>query len=127
MKSSSVLRSFALVLAIAAGQFSLQVARAHAALQQSTPAANAVVASPSQIDLVFNETLIPRASRLKLVMKHGSSTMPIENFTTEIVNNGKTLRAKLPKPLAAGAYRVEYRAVGGDNHPMTGSFSFTVR
>jgi methionine-rich copper-binding protein CopC len=44
MKSSNVIRSFALVLAIAAGQFSLQVAHAHAALQQSTPAANAVVA-----------------------------------------------------------------------------------
>ena len=127
MKSSNVLRSFALVLAIAAGQFSLQVARAHAALQQSTPAANAVVASPSQIDLVFNETLIPRASRLNLLMKHGSSTMPIENVTTEIVNNGKTLRAKLPRPLAPGLYTVEYRAVGGDNHPMPGSFSFTVR
>ena len=127
MKSSSVFRSFALVLAIAAGQFSLQVARAHAALQQSTPAANAVVASPSQIDLVFNETLIPRASRLNLLMKHGSSTMPIENVTTEIVNNGKTLRAKLPRPLAPGLYTVVYRAVGGDNHPMPGSFSFTVR
>ena len=127
MNLSNVFRSMALVFAIAAGQFSLQVAHAHAALQQSTPAANAVVSSPSQIDLVFNETLIPRASRLKLLMKHGSSTMPVENFTTEIVNNGKTLRAKLPKPLAAGAYRVEYRAVGGDNHPMTGSFSFTVR
>lgn len=127
MNLSNVFRSMALVFAIAAGQFALQVAHAHAALQQSTPAANAVVASPSQIDLVFNETLIPRASRLKLLMKHGSSTMPVENFTTEIVNNGKTLRAKLPKPLAAGAYRVEYRAVGGDNHPMTGSFSFTVR
>ena len=127
MNLSNVFRSMALVFAIAAGQFSLQVAHAHAALQQSTPAANAVVASPSQIDLVFNETLIPRASRLKLLMKHGSSTMPVENFTTEIVNNGKTLRAKLPKPLAAGAYRVEYLAVGGDNHPMTGSFSFTVR
>jgi len=88
MKSSNVIRSFALVLAIAAGQFSLQIAHAHAALQQSTPAANAVVASPAQIDLVFNETLLPRASRLELLMKHGSSTMPIENFTTEIVNNG---------------------------------------
>ena len=53
--------------------------------------------------------------------------MPIENFTTEIVNNGKTLRAKLPGPLAPGVYTVEYRAVGGDNHPMTGNFSFTVR
>src|SRR3546814_5115215 len=99
MKSSNVIRSFALVLAIAAGQFSLQVAHAHAELQQSTPAANAVVASPGQNDLVFNETLIPRASRLKLLMKHGRSTMTNENFTTEIVNNGKTLRAKLPGPL----------------------------
>ncbi|MFA4505985.1 MULTISPECIES: copper resistance protein CopC, partial [Xanthomonas] len=26
-----------------------------------------------------------------------------------------------------GVYTVEYRAVGGDNHPMPGSFSFTVR
>ena len=98
MRSSNVIRSFALVIALAAGQFSLQVAHAHAALQQSTPAADAVVASPSQIDLVFNETLIPRASRLKLVMKHGSSTMPIENFTTEIVNNGKRMVASFPVP-----------------------------
>ncbi|MBP9034895.1 MAG: copper resistance protein CopC, partial [Pseudomonadales bacterium] len=104
MKSSNLFRSFALVLAIAAGQFSLQIAHAHAALQQSTPAADAVVASPGQIDLVFNETLIPRASRLKLLMKHGSSAMPIENFTTEIVNNGKTLRARLTGPLAPGVY-----------------------
>src|SRR3546814_14255307 len=96
MKSSNVIRSFALVLAIAAGQFSLQVAHAHAALQQSTPAAHAVVASPGQIDLVFNETLIPRASRLKLLMKHGSSTMPIENFQTALVKNGKPPRPLLP-------------------------------
>ncbi len=127
MKSSNIFRSFALVLGIAAGQFSLQVAHAHAALQQSTPAANSVVVSPNEIDLVFNETLLPRASRLELLMVHGNSTMPIKNFTTEIVNDGKTLRAKLPKPLAVGMYRVAYRAVGGDNHPMTGSFSFTVR
>ncbi|HRN60824.1 MAG TPA: copper homeostasis periplasmic binding protein CopC [Chiayiivirga sp.] len=127
MKPSIIFRSFALIVAIAAGQLSLQVAHAHAALQQSTPAADAVVASPDKIDLVFNETLLPRASRLTLLMVHGSSTMPIENFTTEIVNNGKTLRARLAKPLAPGVYRVEYRAVGSDNHPMTGSFSFTVR
>lgn len=127
MKSSNFFRSFALVIGIAAGQFSLQVAQAHAALQQSTPAADAVVASPDKIDLVFNETLLPRASRIELLMNHGGSTMPIENFTTEIVDDGKTLRAKLPKSLAPGVYRVEYRAVGGDNHPMTGNFSFTVR
>lgn len=60
MKSSNVIRSFALVLAIAAGQFSLQIAHAHAALQQSTPAANAVVASPAQwTDQSFVDTQLP--------------------------------------------------------------------
>src|SRR5690606_37413942 len=122
-----LIRSFALVLGIAGEQFSLQIAHAHAGLQQSTPAANTVVAPPAEIDLVFNETLLPRASLLVLLMKHWSYTMPIENFTTEIVNNGKTQRAKLPRPLAPGVYTVDYRAVGGDNHPMTGSFTYTVR
>ncbi|HRQ66366.1 MAG TPA: copper homeostasis periplasmic binding protein CopC [Xanthomonadaceae bacterium] len=127
MKRTSTIRSFSLGLALAVGLLSTSFAYAHATLVQSTPAANAVVASPQQIDLTFNETLVPRASRLELEMVHGNSTMPIEHLDIEIVNNGKTLRAKLHHPLEAGAYRVRYRAVGQDNHPMTGDFSFTVR
>ena len=127
MKSSKFFLSSVLFLVLAAGQLSLQVAQAHAALQQSTPAADAVVSGPQEIDLVFNEKLLPRASRVEILMMHGSSTMPIENFNTEIINDGRTLRAKLSQPLTAGEYRVDYRAVGSDNHPMTGSFSFTVR
>src|SRR3546814_17666292 len=126
MKSSNVIRSFALVLAIAAGQFSLQVAHAHAALQQSTPAANAVVASPGQNDLVFNATFIPQASRLKLTMKHCSSTMTIENLTTEIANNGKTLLAKLPVPLVTVDNTVEYCSCGAPKHPIRGTTIETI-
>lgn len=127
MKITGTIRSFSLGIGLAVGLLSASFAYAHATLVQSTPAANTVVASPQQIDLVFNETLLPRASRVELTMVHGDSTMPIENLEIEVVNDGKTLRAKLHHLLEAGTYRVQYRAVGPDNHPMTGDFSFTVR
>lgn len=122
--STRAIRSFTLGIGLAVSLLSASFAYAHATLVQSTPAANAVVASPQQIDLMFNETLVPRASRLELAMIHGNSTMPIEHLEVEVI--GKTLRAKLHHPLEAGTYRVQYRAVGPDNHPMTGDFSFTV-
>ena len=122
--STRAIRSFTLGIGLAVSLLSASFAYAHATLVQSTPAANAVVASPQQIDLMFNETLVPRASRLELAMIHGNSTMPIEHLEIEVI--GKTLRAKLHHPLEAGTYRVQYRAVGPDNHPMTVYFSFTV-
>ena len=122
--STRAIRSFTLGIGLAVSLLSASFAYAHATLVQSTPAANAAVASPQQIDLIFDETLVPRASRLELAMIHGNSTMPIEHLEIEVI--GKTLRAKLHHPLEAGTYRVQYRAVGPDNHPMTGDFSFTV-
>lgn len=122
--STRAIRSFILGIGLAVSFLSASFAYAHATLVQSTPAANAVVASPQQIDLMFNETLVPRASRLELAMIHGNSTMPIEHLEIEVIGN--TLRAKLHHPLEAGTYRVQYRAVGPDNHPMAGHFSFIV-
>ena len=122
--STRAIRSFTLGIGLAVSLLSASFAYAHASLVQSTPAANAVVASPQQIDHMFNETLVPRASRRELAKIHGNSTMPIEHLEIEVI--GKTLRAKLHHPLEAGTYRVQYRAVGPDNHPMTGDFSFTV-
>ena len=81
--STRAIRSFTLGIGLAVSLLSASFAYAHATLVQSTPAANAVVASPQQIDLMFNETLVPRASRLELAMIHGNSTMPIEHLEIE--------------------------------------------
>ncbi len=122
--STRAIRSFTLGIGLAVSLLSASFAYAHATLVQSTPAANAVVASPQQIDLMFNETLVPRASRLELAPIRGNATMPSEPVGIEVI--GKTVRAGRQHPLEAGTYRVQYRAVGPDNHPMTGDFSFTV-
>lgn len=119
-------RSLIVGVAIAASVLVAPTVQAHVALVQSTPAADTVVVSLDKIDLVFNETLVPRASRLDLSLVNGEAATPIESVETEIVN-GKTLRAKLHHPLKAGIYRVQWRAVGDDNHPKTGDFRFTVK
>lgn len=127
MNRISQIRSLIIGTSLAIGLLITSVAQAHISLVESTPAADAVAATPKQIDLVFNERLVPRASRLELsAIKNGEVTEKFEHIDIEFINDGKTLRAKLHHPLGAGVYRVQWRAVGDDNHPMTGKFSFTV-
>ena len=121
------IRSLIFGAALAVGLLIASVAQAHISLIKSIPVANAVVATPEQIDLVFNEQLVPRASRLELnILGNQESEEKFEHFDIEFINDGKTLRANLHHPLGADNYRVQWRVVGNDNHPMTGEFNFTV-
>lgn len=127
MNRISQIRSLIVGASLAIGFMITSAAQAHISLVASTPAADAVVATPKQIDLVFNERLVPRASRLELsAIKNGEAAEKVEHIDIEFINDGKTLRAKLHHSLGAGIYRVQWRAVGDDNHPMTGEFRFTV-
>ena len=127
MNRISQIRSLIIGTSLVIGLLITSVAQAHISLVESTPAADAVVATPKQIDLVFNERLVPRASRLELsAIKNGEAAEKVEHIDIEFINDGKTLRAKLHHSLGAGIYRVQWRAVGDDNHPMTGEVRFTV-
>lgn len=127
MNRTTQFRSLIVGACLATSLLITSVAQAHISLVDSTPAADAVVATPKQIDLVFNERLVPRASRLELsAIKNGEVPEKFEHIDIEFINDGKTLRAKLHHPLGAGVYRVQWRAVGDDNHPITGEFSFNV-
>jgi methionine-rich copper-binding protein CopC len=44
-----------------------------------------------------------------------------------VSEDGKTLSAPLARPLAAGAWTVNWRIASSDGHRMTGSYGFTVR
>ena len=46
---------------------------------------------------------------------------------TSVAEDGRTLTGALARPLAAGAYRVDWRIASSDGHRMTGSYAFTVR
>ena len=52
--------------------------------------------------------------------------MPLGAAKTE-PNNQAVLIAPIPKPLAAGLYKVHWQAVSVDTHHTQGTFEFTVK
>jgi len=98
-------------------------AAAHARLVSSTPAANATVAPTRTISLTFSERSVPAFSSFDVVNAAGEK-VAIRVAGSE---DGKTLTGTLARPLAAGAYRVDWRIASSDGHRMTGSYTFSVR
>jgi copper resistance protein C len=97
-------------------------AAAHAKLVESNPAASATVAAPKQIVLRFNEKLEAKFSGFDLSV--GGAKTPVK---TSVGGDGVTMIGAPAKPLAAGAYKVDWHAVTADGHRMQGSYGFTVR
>jgi hypothetical protein len=103
---------------------------AHPALVSSTPQDKSQGASPEKIELTFTETLSTQFSGANLVM----TSMPgMANHTMKIKAtvapgaDGKTMVVTPSNPLTTGSYRVEWRAVSADTHPIKGSISFDVK
>lgn len=103
---------------------------AHPKLVSSTPAENASVAAPAQITLTFSENLVAPLSGIELTMTAmpgmpNHPRMPIRGFTTKV--EGRTLVAKLPRPLPVGTYELKWHAVAADQHRIENLYTFTVR
>lgn len=119
-----------LVALIAAGLFTT-AAFAHPSLVSSTPADKSQVSAPASIELKFSETLVPQFSAANLVMtsmpgmpNHG--VMKI-NASVTGASDGKTMVITPTQALQSGDYRVDWRAVSSDTHPITGNVTFKVK
>ncbi|HEU4721115.1 MAG TPA: copper resistance protein CopC [Gemmatimonadaceae bacterium] len=98
--------------------------RFHATLLSSEPAKGSTVASsPARIYLVFSEEVEPSLGAIRLV---GPGGRVVQLKTTGDPRNVSALLAPVPAPLAAGIWRVEWRIVSEDGHPIDGDFTFTV-
>lgn len=101
---------------------SLGVAQAHTHLESSMPADGAVVAAaPGEIMLHFSE-----ATRLTSLTLHKEG----DKEPKSVAALPKTASKAVTVPVAgltAGKYQVQWRAIGGDNHVMTGKLQFTVQ
>jgi methionine-rich copper-binding protein CopC len=116
--------------AIAVSMFLATAAQAHPKLVSSTPDANAEVAAPAKIELKFSEALVAQFSGAKLLMTGmpgmTHAPMPV-NANISPGADPQTMVITPAKPLTTGTYRVDWRAVSGDTHPMTGSVTFSVK
>ena len=96
-------------------------AQAHTHLESATPADNAVLASaPTKVTLRFSEPT--RLTALTIQREGEKAPERIEGLPME---PSTELSAPL-SPLGAGKYTLDWRALGADNHVMSGKLRFTV-
>jgi methionine-rich copper-binding protein CopC len=95
-------------------------ALAHTPLKSSVPAADGSLPAPQAIELTFGGDV-----RLTSVTLTDTAGAPkhLDDVPTDIAS---TFKLAVHEPLAPGAYKVVWRAVGGDTHIITGEFAFTV-
>jgi methionine-rich copper-binding protein CopC len=111
-----MLRLIALVLGLTLAV----AAQAHTPLKTSAPAADAAVGAPTAIELAFGGDV--RLTSVALT-DSGGAAKHLDAVPTEV---GSMFSLAVHGPLAPGAYKVVWRAVGGDTHIITGEFAFTV-
>ncbi len=96
----------------------------HATLLSSEPAAKSTLTtSPMRIRLVFSEEIEPSLGRIRLV---GPGARVISLKSSGDPRDVSALVAPITSPLEPGAYRVEWRIVSEDGHPIDGEYSFTL-
>ena len=126
----SRIRSALMALIAATAMLGSTAVFAHPKLVASTPAANAVVASPASIKLSFSEKLMPKLSGAELVMtKMPGMEMPPMKIAVKVTpsTDGKSLLLTPVKPLSTGTYRVDWRIVSGNTHAVKGELVFGVK
>ena len=97
------------------------VAHAHASLAQASPSVgSAISAPPQEVILTFTERLEAAFSNVTVIDASGT-----EVSQGKVQVNDATMRVSL-KPLNAGIYQVNWRAVSSDTHKIEGSFTFRV-
>ena len=95
-------------------------ANAHTKLSATSPAAEASVAAPKTLELTFSGDV--RLTSVALTDAAGIAKH-LDAVPTAVA---KTFSLAVHEPLAPGAYKVTWRAVGGDTHVVSGEFGFTV-
>ncbi|WP_443696205.1 copper homeostasis periplasmic binding protein CopC [Pseudomonas sp.] len=127
----SSLKTLSVVAALSAGLLLSAVVQAHPKLLSSTPAEGATVAPPAKIELIFSEKLTTQFSGAKLIMTEmpGMSAHSPMGVKTSVAGSAdpKMMVITPDVPLTPGTYKVEWRAVSSDTHPITGAVTFKVK
>lgn len=93
----------------------------HATLLRSTPAANSrLTLPPETIRLVFSEAVVPELSQISLIGADGKARL------LQVATDPHDVHVLVGRvgSIPAGEYKVEWRILSADGHPVGGNFSF---
>ena len=117
-----ILVTFIVSLSLGAA-FGSRVALAHAIVVEATPAANAIIGTPTvPIDLKFNSRIEATRSRLAVVDTTGKSQV-LELKPNSPPNHMQAIVTNL----APGKYRLEWYVLSADGHITRGNLKFLVQ
>ena len=120
-----LLRILSFFLALSISALVTPIVFAHAAIQASLPAADAILeATPKEIVLTFNEDVEPLFSSVTLKNSTGND-IELGKLSKD-ATNARILRISVPS-LKSGTYKVLWIAVGHDGHRRKGEFTFMVK
>ena len=96
----------------------------HATLLRSTPAANSRLDSPPPaIRLVFSEQVVPELSQISVVDSAGATVaLKVANDPHDV----HTLVGQIGRGLPSGTYKIVWRVLSADGHPVGGNFTFSI-
>lgn len=99
-------------------------ASAHASLLSSSPADGAKLAkAPKTVVLTFGERLLPAGNAVTATDLKSNTRISLPAPKIK----GAKLTVAWPKSARASKYRVAYRVVSADGHPVTGRITFSYR
>ncbi|WP_312471162.1 copper resistance CopC/CopD family protein [Neobacillus sp.] len=98
---------------------------AHAYIQKSTPSEDAILKkAPNEVTIQFNEPIQPEFNSIKVFDFDGNR---VDKEDGGIDRNQPTiLKSGLKKDLPNGTYRIKWKAVSSDGHPVQGVIGFQV-
>ena len=117
-----ILAAGALALAVlTSGALLAPAALAHSELVSSDPADGATLdAAPTTVSFTFNEPLMPDFVRFVATDPSGATgDLPVSSV------EGPTATIDWPATAPGGEWRVNYRVVSQDGHPIEGGITFT--
>ena len=120
-------KAFAALTVAVAALLPNQAALAHAELEGSNPEANSVIGSaPAVLSLTFGEKLMLIADQADAnqVQVTDSKNTRVDKGDFQVT--GEVLTVSLNPDLADDTYKVTYRVVSADGHPIEGVYEFEV-
>lgn len=113
----------AAVLVVLATCVGVAPASAHDELLDASPRAGASVSTPpTEVRLVFDEAVLPELSVVRVLAPDGQN---LSLGAATVSGTVVTQRTSAAGP--AGTYRLAFRVVSGDGHPVEGGWTFSVR
>lgn len=118
-RRGAVSLALALVLAVVMMLSSAPAAGAHAAFKSVTPTDGATLTSaPTSVVVEFTKDIDDNVREATLLPVNGG---PIDD-AWEV--DGARITITTPKKMANGTWGIQWRVLGGDGHPLTGSSTF---